>query len=711
MARPATRSIVLAVLVLSSTGVMFGGQSPAPTSQAPPAATRFRVGVDAVRIDAVVTDRDGRTVPNLTAADFEVRQDGKLQKVTFAEFMPVLSGPPPVEAAPVASRADPAAPPAPPAVRRQDVQRTLAIVVDDLGLSFESFQGMQRALHTFVDKELRSSDLVALVRTGGAGGGLQPFTTDRRVLHAAIDGLRWNGASRNGVEPFEALNSWTTFDKRGSQLADPDDFTKVNQLRASGSAAGTLGALNLVVRGVRELPGRKAIILVTEGFQLLDNTDQRNPDPRVRAALDRLIDQAARAGVVIYSLDCRGLQTAGLLASDNLKSKPDGELMEATVRARAGERTAFNRDTQEGMAYLAEQTGGFAVLNSNDLGGGLGRITDDVRDYYVIGYTPSEGTFARPGEKPSLHKISIKPTRPGLRVKTRKEFIGVSDPPDVAGPTTPAQQLIHAAMSPFAATDIALRATTLPGYSPEQGTFVRALLHIDARPLTFVESEGGKKTASVDVLGMVFDQDGTEVAHLSTGFSMGLTKEAAEAALGDGLAYTLRIPIPRAGAYQVRFAVRDQSSGVMGAAGEFVEIGDMAGGAFALSGIVLRGDDGSATAASKAADDMTITPAQALGVYHPGTRLSYAYEIYNATTPIQSATSVWRGTEKVFVVAPATLVPPPGGAKRFAAAGGVKLGEKLPPGSYVLQIAATKADPERKGKNSTAVQRIDFEVR
>ena len=69
MARPATRSIVLAVLVLSSTGVMFGGQSPAPTSQAPPAATLFRVGVDAVRIDAVVTDRDGRTVPNLTAAD------------------------------------------------------------------------------------------------------------------------------------------------------------------------------------------------------------------------------------------------------------------------------------------------------------------------------------------------------------------------------------------------------------------------------------------------------------------------------------------------------------------------------------------------------------------------------------------------------------------------------------------------------------------
>jgi hypothetical protein len=294
-------------------------------------------------------------------------------------------------------------------------------------------------------------------------------------------------------------------------------------------------------------------------------------------------------------------------------------------------------------------------------------------------------------------------------VKTRKEFLGVSDPPASGPPTTPAQQLIHAATSPFVATDIALRATTLPGFSPEKGTFVRALLHIDAQPLTFVESEGGKKTASVDVLGMVFDEDGTEVAHLSTGFTMGLTKEAAEAALGDGIAYMLRIPIPRAGAYQVRFAVRDQHSGALGSAGEFVEVQDMAGGAFALSGIVLRSDD-RAAGASSVPEDVAITPAQALGVYRPGTRLSYAYEIYNADAPVQAATSVWRGTEKVMAVPPDTLVPPPGTARRFAAAGGVKLGEKLPPGSYMLQIAATRSGPGPKG-SSTAVQRIAFEVR
>ena len=81
---------------------------------------------------------------------------------------------------------------------------------------------------------------------------------------------------------------------------------------------------------------------------------------------------------------------------------------------------------------------------------------------------------------------------------------------------------------------------------------------------------------------------------------------------------------PRAGAYQLRFAVRDQHSGVLGSAGEFVEIGDIAGGEFALSGIVLRSDDGKSADPTKVSDDITLTPAQALSVYRPGTRLSYA---------------------------------------------------------------------------------------
>ena len=667
--------------------------------QEPP---RFRVGVDAVRIDAVAVDRNGQVVPDLTADDFEIRQDGKLQKVTFAEFVSVLTGAAPSSLA--TGSTDAASSwlvDGPVQVRRERVQRTFAVVIDDLGLSGESFITARKALHAFVDREISPNDLVALVRTGGSLHGLQPYTTDRRVLHAAIDALQWNGLSRSGVEAFEPFNQWETFDNgRGGAVNPPNDFTTIEGLRKQLSAAGTLGALNLITRAARDLPGRKALVLVSDGFVLPDPKD----NPRVREALDRAIDQAARTGVVIYSLDARGLQSGGLKADDNIKRGG-----EAQVRADQGERKRFLIDSQDALAYLSEQTGGFAVLNTNDLARGLGRIVDDVRDYYVIGYVPDDQTFKRVGNRARLHNVAVKVRRPGVSVKTRKAFIGISDADQLPASLTPADQLIHAAVSPFVSSDIALRATTLPGYAPDAGTFIRALLHIDAGALTFAETPAGRKIAAADVLGMAFDQNGTEIAHLSTGFEVALTSAAVDEALRQGLAYSLRIPIRRAGAYQVRFAIRDRASGAVGSTGQFVQVADIVAGEFALSGIVLHPQDGPAL--DSAAGQASVSPAQALRVYPPGTRLAYAYEIYNASGVVRSVATVWRGVENVLTAPPASLTPPAGNDGRFAAAGGIKLGEQLPAGNYTLQISATTADPKISRKARVAVQRIEFEVR
>jgi hypothetical protein len=385
--------------------------------------------------------------------------------------------------------------------------------------------------------------------------------------------------------------------------------------------------------------------------------------------------------------------------------------MEQSVREAAADRLTFNRDTQEALAYVAEQTGGFAVLNTNDLGRGLSRISADVRDYYVIGYLPAPGTFAGPGKKPERHKIAVSVRRPGLRVKTRKEFLGVSDTDESPAARTPAETLVATAISPFATTDIALTATPLPGYSPEQGLFVRTLLHIDARALTFAPDADGKQTASADVLGMVFDRDGTEVAHLSTGFTVALTDQATDDAPQAGVVYTLRVPIPAAGAYQLRFAVRDQRSGRLGNAGEFVELPDVPKGAFALSGIVLRSDEATAAADAAGTGMVTLTPAQGLRVYKPGSELSYAYEVYNAATRVQATTTIWRGAQKVVTLPTDTLTSPSGGARRFAAAGRLKLGQMLPAGSYLLQVSAATSDANPRRRVRTAVQQIRFELR
>jgi VWFA-related protein len=710
------------VTVVLTAGLAFGSLQAAQEPQTP----RFRVAVDAVRIDAVVTDKNGKVVTDLAAADFEVLQDGHKQAVSFAQFVPVSATPAgaavPAVAVPRANSPIAGAPALPGVpVRREAIQRTIALVVDDLAMSVESLYYVKRGLHQFIDNSLQPGDLVALVRTGGSLDGLQPFTTDRRVLHAAVDNLKWNAFSRSGVEAFEAVNQFTILKPDvptgpGGESASTGegvgDFSSLNTIRNSMIAAGTLGSLNLVIEGARNLPGRKAILFVSEGFDLLEQGrfDMTKHPGRAREALDRAVDRATRAGVVVYSIDARGLQTGAIAAADdfNCGTRCRNDEFEQMTRDKAADRNEARHDTQQGMAYLAEQTGGFAVLNSNDLGKGLSRAAADVRDYYVLGYVPDKDTFAGRGQTPTYHKLTVKVRRPGLSVRTRKEFLGVSDVDTALEERTPAQQIVDAAISPFTATDIALRATTLPGFAPDRGLFIRALLHIDASALTFAKGEDGKATASADVLGMVFDRDGTEVAHLSTGFAAALTSDAAQDALRDGLAYTLRISIRSAGPYQVRFAVRDRASGKFGTAGEFIELPDVAHGAFALSGIVLRRDDQSAAQAD--ADRVVISPSQAVRRYAPGTRLKYACEIYNAGAPVQLVLSVWRGNERVMSGAADTLTPPSGTARWFAAGGGFQLGAGLAPGSYVLQLAAQTSEPGKPGHALRAVQHMDFEV-
>ena len=491
-------------------------------------------------------------------------------------------------------------------------------------------------------------------------------------------------------------------------------FEDVTSLQASVSAADSVAALGLVVQGARDLPGRKAVIFASEGFQLMSGTDgsrQPDVDPRIRSRLDLTIDQATRSGVVIYSIDCQALQTGGMRASDDIHSidiTADPDAMGAAVRNLASARLRANRDAQESLAYLAEQTGGFAVMNTNDLAGGLARISNDVRDYYVIGYEPDRETFATPGKTPRLHKITVNVRRPGLRVRARKEFIGVSDPERATGPLTPAQQLVRAAFSPFSETSIALRATNLPGYAPGLGLFVRSVLHVDAHALAFSTDASDTRKASADLVCLIFNSDGVRVDTVTTGFDVALESTAADQAIRDGLVYTTRVPIARPGGYQLRYAVRDRRSGAIGTVGGFVNVPDVRGDTLALSGLVLRSGERIATG-SIDADRFSVRPADALRVYAPGTRLSYSYEIYNAGAAVQTVASLWRDTEKIQTLAPDALGRPANGA--FVGAGQLALADDLAAGTYVLQIAVTAADAPRSKKSRTAVQRLSFDVR
>src|ERR1022692_2740342 len=171
---------------------------------APPPATVFSVGTTLVQIDSVVTDSKGQQVAVLKPGDFQVLVDGKPQPITNFSYVhldspdvnrPGLSPQALRKPLPSANPAD--------VLKPEDVRRSMVLVVDDLSLSFESMHSVRQTLRKFIDEQMQPGDLVALWETGRGNSVFQQFTSDKRVLQAAVENLRWNPRGLGVGNPFE----------------------------------------------------------------------------------------------------------------------------------------------------------------------------------------------------------------------------------------------------------------------------------------------------------------------------------------------------------------------------------------------------------------------------------------------------------------------------------------------------------------------------
>ncbi len=363
-----------------------------------------RLGVELVQIDAVVTDKDGRPVTDLVAADFEVLQDGRRQAVTHVAYM---GGPArPGVADPTRSHATAeGASPGEPA-------EALVFVVDDLEMSLNSMATTTRALLRFADG-MRPEMQVFLLRTGQGVVDLRPIEGPAE-LRATARSLRYN--------PFENPNGMgrSAFDLRARDTG----------LYLSGLLAGQrLLSLQNITDALRGWTGRKTVVLFSDGFPIwnlrgpgvLVPLDQvYGPGEDVLDAVDRLTDLANRASVVIHTVDPRGLVTTGISAADSLPDFGHDVAMNVLDTRRTALLTS-----QGSLAYIAEQTGGLAVADSNDVSGGVARILSGSHSYYLVGYAPERATFGR--DRPRFHRLAVKVKRRGLTVRTRKGFFGISD--------------------------------------------------------------------------------------------------------------------------------------------------------------------------------------------------------------------------------------------------------------------------------------------
>ncbi|NOT46243.1 MAG: VWA domain-containing protein [Acidobacteria bacterium] len=710
-----------------------------------------KISTSLIQIDVSVTDKKGRAITDLKPEEIEIYENGEKQKITGFSFVTNVKK----MLTPDKLDKSKKAIPEPPLVLKPDqVKRTVALVVDDLTLSFESAAYTRRALKKFVDDQMLDGDLVGIIRTGAGIGALQQFTSNKQQLYAAIERVKWNSAGRGRFGSFDPIEPTMAQTRR----AQGDEFTTNADIQAEKDfndsakgfqeslfTTGTLGALKYIVGNMGELPGRKSVILFSDGFQIFPGVknqiaaarlmgDERTIQPNAEGGffaartldfLKELIALANRKSVIFYTIDARGLQTTGLTAADRLA---DPTLLDATA-LNAMQQVEADRSnelfgTQQGLVYLAKETGGFAYVNQNRMSDGVQKALDD-QSYYLVAYEPDQESFDP--EKRKFNRLEVKVLRNDTNVRHRSGFFVQDEAEekvkiDMNAPT----KIMRALTSPFAMNDINLKLNALFGYSPKRGYYVHSFLHIDAADLNFTKMPSGELQSNFDILAISYGDNGAAVDKENLVGTVRLKPEVYEKLKTQGISYSFIFPVKKPGAYQMRVALMDRASKEVGSANQFVEVPNLKKNGILLSGIVLEnlsmnawkriaGPSQVNANAPIPPDDRT-DPLQdtSLRKFRRGTVLRFGTELYNAKLPSLSQSKIYmqarvfHDRELVFEnnEQPINLEGQDAAAPVYTDA--VQLGQNLLPGDYVLQIVVT--DGLAKDKKRIAMQYVQFEV-
>jgi VWFA-related protein len=380
----------------------------------------FRGGVDHVAVDVVVTDAGGRPIADLTAADFAIREAGRVQQI--ADFRLVSLAPPPLA---------PVGPPAGPPVLR-DVEtnapasrdsRLFVILVDDLHLLTSEIVPVKEQVRRFLSR-CSPDDDVALVFVGHSNLSVN-FTRDRARLLAALDRAR--EAFGFGLDPVE----------------------QVGQLGGVDFARTAATELRLIARALAGSDhARRAIVYISDGVSFDPGAPLRSAErDSARNIYEDLRDAFAAArrwDVPIYTLDPRGLVTPETAVKGWGPRTPD-------ARQEVMRRVHLQQDY---LATVALNTGGLAFFNQSNPARAIDAIVADNSAFYVLGYYPHP--FVRDGQ---FHPIRVSVDRPGAVVRARAGYVAPADRPATA---TTRQALDDALSSALNVSGLMLRGLATP---------------------------------------------------------------------------------------------------------------------------------------------------------------------------------------------------------------------------------------------------------
>lgn len=663
--------------------VVFVAMAVAVGERVPSAQQRsvFRSGRDVISVDVVVRDKSGAVVRGLTAADFEIREDGRPQDVASFSFEEITTRPlATVESAGLlagveatmaadAGRGAPAKTTAAPVPMTSDMvagRRLITLVFDVSSMQPEDVQRAVDSANKYVNETMSAADLVAIATIGSTLTVLTDFTGDRATVTAALGTLAFTEgtATEAPVASTTATDEAAAADEdaASTDAAELDMFNNDVRLRA----------LKTLAEAMSTVEQKKSILYFSAGMQRSGQDNQ--------VELRSAINAAVRANVAIYAVDTRGLQAV----------VPGGDARQASGRGSAlssgrGVQQQFAQlaSSQDTLTSLAADTGGRAFTDSNDFGEAFARVQRDMSAYYLLGYSTTNST-----KDGRFRRIQVRVTKGGYKVEARAGYYADRDFTHTSR-TDREAQLDEQMFAAVSATDLPVMVSGGWFRLAADKYYVPIALTV---PGSAVPVANETDLVSLDVLGIVKDERNFPVGRFRE--TLKLPPGTGKTLAGKQILYQSGVTLPP-GRFSVKVVVRENTSGQMGSFEAPVIVPELKQAAMKVSSVVLS------TQLQPAARGKTDNPLVRDGVQllpnlthvvGKDQKLFFYYEVYdpgqsNGSAPqLRTSLAFYRGKIKVFetpVVERTTIDVP----ERHAALFQFEVpADSFTPGLYTCQI-------------------------
>jgi VWFA-related protein len=599
--------VTCALTTIGVAGLLVRAQAQTP-QQAPQRPPVFRTNTELVEIDVVVIDKAGQRVRGLTKDDFVLKERKKSQAIdTFTEVSREIERATELPPLPPETRNDVAA------NTSAKAGRLVVMVLDDLHVWHKRTNKVKEIAREIVEK-LGPESSMALIQTGGEHG--VEVTDDRSRLLTSIDKFKGRRPVARPLEVCDPIGKPIT-NGEGADASDVDFGCEIQDLNAN---RGLLKALEdsarILGRGDKR---RKAFILVSEnvakdisgvfdgGEQIPTIVTTEFPPP---SAYDYQIintmNAMRRGNVATYSIDPRGLITPQKLmeecfppppgkkgigadpcTGDELPLRGPDDKVPDNFRIGGPNWNAFVRKAQHGLEIMSEETGGFAVVNTDDFTGGIREIISDLDNYYLLGF------YAADMKTKGYRQIDIEVKgRPDLKLRYRQGYQIEGAPPPLKE-TDELSRLIGGALP---TNDLPLRLHAIPMPAIDGGKDAKVVVALE---LT-VPTES-MKTADTDRLlddiryGLyAIDLKGAKIRERTgKGAKVALRPRPGLAVLPDKVTYEIVSELQLApGQYQLRASATSDKLAAGGSVYLSFDVPDFSKADLLLSDLVVAYADG-----------------------------------------------------------------------------------------------------------------------